>query len=274
MKKWTQKTTLFFSALALSFGCLAAVALADDSKTVTIRIEGNDANVYYGSVTSQTDTIAELMAELDANQDDLTIENASGSYITAINGDVAGSYGIAYDGWQYTINGIAGDSVDSQTFEDGDEILFYYSDEYNTGFQKPEVDLGKLDEGILTFTSQDTVYDENWNATLVENPVVGADVTWYVGEKAYSYVTDEQGQISLDTDVLTAGSHKLQIEKYTDDGMVMVLRFAPDYTVLLENSEESNSDDGVENGMAGWLLLAGLSLTTAGILSRKWIAER
>ena len=96
------------AAFAVVLSSLVVSPFAADEKTVSLRIEGKSETYFYGDVTTNASTVAKLMNEVDAANDNLTITNPTGTYITAINGDKAGSIEpLKYDGWSDIINGVA-----------------------------------------------------------------------------------------------------------------------------------------------------------------------
>lgn len=216
------------AAFAVVLSSLVVSPFAADEKTVSLRIEGKSETYFYGDVTTNASTVAELMNEVDAANDNLTITNPTGTYITAINGDVAGSVAPKYwDGWLYLVNGVElGVPIGEQQINDGDVIVFYYSDEYGShGFAKPVADLSKLGDREITFTSD--AHDKDFNPITV--PVEGAKVTWDGKE----YVTDADGKIVIDKADFTVGDHSVGISKVAEDGVPLVLRFASDYKITV-----------------------------------------
>lgn len=212
------------AAFAVVLSSLVVSPFAADEKTVSLRIEGKSETYFYGDVTTNASTVAELMDEVDAANDNLTITNPTGTYITAINGDVAGSVAPKYwDGWLYMVNDVESSvGIGVQQIKDGDVIVFYYSDEYGShGFAKPVADLSKLGDREITFTSED-----NSHITV---PVEGAKVTWDGKE----YVTDADGKIVIEKADFTVGDHSVGISKVAEDGVPLVLRFAPDYKITV-----------------------------------------
>lgn len=61
--------------------------------------------------------------------------------------------------------------------------------------------------------------------------IVGATVTWYCDEVAFTYTTDAQGGIYVEKTALTSGNHRVGLELTREDGTPAMLRSAPDYTV-------------------------------------------
>lgn len=273
-----KKKTAFFTTLTLLVGTFSVSAFAAEEykgaeKTVTVRIEGKNSTYFYDKVITSADNVADLMTEISEADNGVTVVNESGTYITQINDDVAGSIApVYYDGWSDMINGISPMvGIAEQTIVDGDVIVFYYADEYGShGFARPVMDTSKLDEGIISFTTDG--YDSSYNPVTL--PVEGATVT--IGET--TYVTDEEGIIRIDTATAAAGTYGISIEKVADDGMPLVLRFASDATITLpEYEKETEPDDELENGtedkdagdfntsaVAGLLLAAGVAITMTG----------
>lgn len=219
------------AAFAVVLSSLVVSPFAADEKTVSLRIEGKSETYFYGDVTTNASTVAELMNEVDAANDNLTISKQSGKYgdyIDAINGDKEKSIEPAKgDGWMYIINGVAPSvGIGEQQIKDGDVIVFYYSDEYGShGFAKPVADLSKLGDREITFTSD--AYAEDFS--LITVPVEGAKVTWDGKE----YVTDADGKIVIEKADFTVGDHSVGISKVAEDGVPLVLRFASDYKITV-----------------------------------------
>lgn len=227
-RKDMKKIISAIAAFAVVLSSLVVSPFAADEKTVSLRIEGKNETYFYGDVTTNASTVAELMNEVDAANDNLTITNPTGTYITAINGDVAGSVAPKYwDGWNDIINGVAPSvGIGEQQIKDGDVIVFYYADEFGShGFARPAADLSKLGDREITFTSD--AYAEDFS--LITVPVEGAKVTWDGKE----YVTDADGKIVIDKADFTVGDHSVGISKVAEDGVPLVLRFASDYKITV-----------------------------------------
>lgn len=110
------------------------------------------------------------------------------SYITEVDGIAAGMFG-GWDGWNYRVNGKSPSvGINDYALADGDAVLLYYG---MFDMQIPEVAYA---DGVLTFTSTDTTYDDGGNPTEQVNPIVGATVRW---DDAV-YTTDENGQVTID----------------------------------------------------------------------------
>ena len=131
-RKDMKKIISAIAAFAVVLSSLVVSPFAADEKTVSLRIEGKSETYFYGDVTTNASTVAELMDEVDAANDNLTISNPSGTYIESINGDKAGSIEpVKYDGWSDIINGVAPSvGIGEQQINDGDVIVFYYVCEY------------------------------------------------------------------------------------------------------------------------------------------------
>ncbi len=271
-----KKFATFVMAVLLSIGSLSVFAAAEDEINVTLRIEGVDENFYYDTVTTTDTNLGDFLEQLGSDNDNINIvmeDGGYGRYLTEVNGDKAASYG-AYSGWLFIVNGAdPGTGMDNVMLKDGDEVVLYYGDPYGAGFQFPEADLSDIENGVITFTSKDTVYDENYNPSVVVNPVENAVVKWYSDDAGFTeYTTDAEGRITIDKELLTNGEHKVTIERYDDTGVPTVLRFAPDYTVAVDTDIETAdfADPAVYAGV-----MAAMAVIFAGaIISKKEAYDR
>ena len=211
------------------------VTVPEKPKTMTVklRIEGINENLFYDDVTvpytSENLTVQDMIIYADEQNENLTVVGADGAspYITSINGDAAGAFS-GWDGWLFTVNGIeAATGINGVNLADGDSVLFYYGDPYGVGMQYPEVDLSEISKRVIRFTSADTSYDLDYTPVVTVNPVAGATVFF----EGTEYVTDDEGKITVQRDLLSEGVHAIQIEKKAENGLPLVLRFAPDFTV-------------------------------------------
>ena len=245
-------------AMAIALMILTAVfmfsvaASADGTITAVVRIEGDESNIYYDKVEYEADgkdvTVADILSSIDS----VKITGAEAGFITDVDGIKGGKYG-GYDGWYYLVNGetpMVG--VNDFKVNDGDSIVLYYG-----GFpcQIPYMVKDRVsDDYILKFMSKDTEYDKNWNPTVVENPVVGAEVT--IGDKKFT--TDDKGEISIGPDgyPIIGIEESIQIEKKDQTGAPAVLRFAPDYkesftfvgqAVSTEIDNQSDTDSSAQS---------------------------
>lgn len=251
MKRLTKKVVFILMSLLMVSAIFPANAFAaDKTMNLTLRIEGINENVFYDSVEvpyTDTLTLQEALAFVDSEDDSISITGIDAAYITDVNGDTAGHFG-GWDGWLYTVNGVeAAVGIDGMQLADGDSILLYYGDPYGVGMQYPVADTADISKGIIRFTSSDTKYDADYNATVTVNPVVGATVTWSNGDVTADYTTDDNGEISIDKDLLTQGDHAVQISKFSDAGIPLVLRYAPDYTVNVSEVVPADNTAGDED---------------------------
>ena len=232
MKKM-KKIAAFIAALAMIAGAAAYSAAADGNETITVsvRVEGLEEAMYYNRtfVTAAGSTVTELLQAVSEAEDspEITIKQASfGSYVSDVNGLSEFTHG-GMSGWNYRVNGLSPMvGIDEYKLENYDEVVCFYGDPFGIGMQYPIANLsGLLKEGVVTFTSIDTTYDEDWKPVETENTVEGATVT--LGKKTYT--TDGSGQIFLDTEDRVNGPFALQIERFDGEtGIPTVLRFAPD----------------------------------------------
>ena len=240
MKLFKQTLSVLLAVLLL--GCTALVAFAAEGDiTVSMRVEGIKDCLFYGDVTvADGATALDALKAADAASDDLTLtvtESEYGAYLAGINGLFAGSQTTkGWDGWMFRVNDAAVSvGIDAYTVKADDVVVVYYSDEFGeTGMMYPVMDDSKLGEGKLSFTSVVTEYDENWNAVEKTVAVTGYTLIWD-GQKI---TPDEAGVVTLTAAQLGAGDHSVQIERYAENGLPTVLRFAPDYTVTIDAKEE------------------------------------
>lgn len=235
-----KRTTSVILCLVMLLCCFTCAAFAaDETVSVKLRVEGIDSCLYYGDVTVRNGATAyDVLKTADESSDEITVtayDSTYGKYIAGINGIFAGSYTeMAWDGWLYRVNGEEpAVGISAYTVSDGDSVVIYYGDPYNTGMQYPTVKTDKLSDGKLYFTSLDTVYDENWNAETKEVVVTDYTLIWGWGDGQTMELTpDENGICAIPDVVLTDGEHSVQIVR-TDSAtdLPTVLRFAPDFTV-------------------------------------------
>jgi hypothetical protein len=236
--------TAFLLVFAMLPGIFAAAA---EEISVSLRIEGIVNTLFYDTleIPSAGDvTLQQAILYADEQNSDLSIVGAQGDapYITEINGEAAGFFG-GYDGWLYRVNDEdASVGMQDIVLKDGDSVVLYYGDPFGAGMQYPFADTSDIGDGVLRFISKDTTYPEN-EPVVTQNPVSGATVIWYDtgGVEAARYVTDENGEVTIDAQYLSAGSHRVGIERTKDDsgevGLPTVLRLAPDYSVTVGSGE-------------------------------------
>lgn len=249
MKNLTKKIlfTLLTAALLLGVSGIAASADAAPSMTITLRVEGTGANLFYKTeAVPYTDslTLQQALLYIDQQESGLTITGLNSGYIASVNGENAGKFG-GWDGWNYSVNGIVPSvGIDSCALKDGDSVVLFYGDPYGVGMQVPVADTSKLTDGVIKFVSSDTSYATG-SPVVTVNPVAGAKVTWHYGNTSAVYVTDKNGEIKIDAAQLTAGAHGVQIAKTNDAGLPLVLRFAPDYTITVTQSATTTTATAV-----------------------------
>lgn len=241
MKNKSKKAIISFieaSILAVSMpmAVFATASPSNETLEINIRIEGIKENIccdtFNVPVTDDVLTAADALSFADASDDSFEITGIDSGYITCINNDVAGSFK-GYDGWLYTVNGVeAPVSISEYTLNDGDNILLYYGDPYGVGMQFPKMNYNN-ESGTLTFKSIDTVYDADWNASTVENPVEGLTVTWN-NDSDLCFVTDKNGEIKLPNELLTPGTYYISYEKKAENGIPLVLRSEPELSITAD----------------------------------------
>ena len=233
---------ILFNSVSVSTTAYAV----ENTMNITLQVEGIDENLYYHTLEipyKDRLTLQDALSYIDLKEESLSITGVDNAYITDINGETAGKFG-GWDGWLFKVNGneaMAG--IDSTILNAGDTIVLYYGDPYGVGMQYPKADTSKLKNGILRFTSSDTTYDENNNATVTVNPVIGASVIWYYDDLSETYVTDNDGEIKIKQEQLTQGNHVIQISKYHNTGIPLILRFPPNYSISIEGTDLVEIED-------------------------------
>ncbi len=239
MKLFRKSLSVVLAALMLLTVFSVAAFAADTDVTVFLRVEGIKKNLFYNNVTvSDGATVADVLNAAAAADESFTVVIGTGDYglfLTEINGEVNGSMTEkGWDGWQYRINGVGGMGVGYDTVKDGDSILFYYADEWgDNGFAYPQIDVSALnDKGELTFTVTEGSYAEDGTYTETEAALTGYTLYW----DGKAVTPDENGVAKISAAGMKKGDHSVQIEKTAKNGLPLVLRFAPDYTVKTEMS--------------------------------------
>ena len=245
MKKIKRIIAIMLVMLMLA-GISAICALADESETicVAIRIEGIGKALYYNRnfEVPEGATVLDLMEKLNETDDTPEVDIADsvyGAYIGRIGELAEMDYG-PMSGWSYLVNDESpAFGISMFELSDGDSVVVYFGDPFSTGMQYPITDLSKLySDGIISFTSIDTEYDEEWTPIITENPVSGATVTL----NSVTYTTDEDGGIKISDKTGLAGFRALQIERYDGEtGVPTVLRLEPDFEMYVPFAD---TDDG------------------------------
>lgn len=239
--KMFKKSLSIILAVIMLLGCTSVMAFAsEDDVTVSLRIEGITECLYYGDVTvANGSTALDVLKVADESDDSLSVvavDSEYGAYIVSINGITAGTYTtMMWDGWSFMVDDVA-PSVGVSAFivADGNEIVMYYGDPFNTGMQYPIINTENITKGEISFTSMDTVYDENWNAVVAECPVKDYTLVWGYNGETVEITPDENGVCKVPYKYLSIGEHSVQIARYdAKTGLPTVLRYAPDFTVSI-----------------------------------------
>ncbi len=263
--------------LMLGWGTAASAA---GKTTVSVRIEGISACLYQGHITMEGSqvTVKDVLLALDQREAGLTIDGLDQGYISAVNQQAAGTFG-GWDGWSFMVNNeISMVGVADALLSDGDSLVLFYGD-YPT--QVPIVDTSRLASGVLRFTSKDRIFAADGSSTVQIQPIVGATVTWYdKHNQPHTFVTDEQGAVTIPKALLTEGEHVIQIEKgKTVEGksgqVPVVVRLPRNYTVKVSAlSSKTNSlppktgADGREILMATGLVAVAMVLVSLCVRKR------
>lgn len=206
-------------------------ARLEEEIEIELYIQGLEGYIVETPLLTDARYLDLVVEDLAASLDSLSVvfeDSSYGAYLKTVNDVTAGKFG-GYDGWLYRVNGVEPSvSMGDYEVQPKDVVEIYYGDPYGeAGFQFPEV---VYEDNVLTVYSMDTVYDENYNASVVKNPVVDALVR--VDWDLIADRTDENGQIYT-SNLLTPGEYTLYIEKYDDRGCPLVLGWHS-YTITIE----------------------------------------
>lgn len=260
------KKPRLLTVLLLSLTLLLTLPAAAEEQTVTVRFEGALSNLYYETLplSTGTATVLDVLKQADETSDSLTVEGLAAGYIYAVNGERAGQTDRGWDGFGVRLNGayISFDSLASTTVKDGDEIVVYYADEFGDGLIVPILDAADLHRGVLRFYTERP--DDKGGYTV--EAIAGAEVRWYCGDAYVSFVTDRDGTVKIDSDLLFSGDHRVGIELWNDEGVPLLLRPAPSFGV--------NVPTNVGDSPLLYICLALLTISAAGILALALTAKK
>ncbi len=223
---------LILCTLLLGSMCTAAAEelLIIMAPTVSVRIEDMDKNLFCGAVDykpGMTALDAALAAIDQAGLEATTsVSPYGGMYISAIGTRQEGAFG-GYEGWMYYVNGESPMySIANCPMEPGQQLLVAYAD---MSVLQPLVEAAWVKGRLQVTVSADvTAYDENWNATVTRQPIVGATVT----VDGTALTTDEAGAVTVPAESAAKEAVSLQVEQYGEEGLPLVLRLDPSF--LLE----------------------------------------
>ncbi len=241
MKQFRKTLSILLTALML-LSCIPVFAFGANQISVKLRVEGIDKCFYYDDVAVTAGSTAyDVLVKADDESEALTVTayvSEYGVYVSAINGLEAGTQTKkGWDGWQYHVNDAdPGVGMDAYSVKENDSIVIFYGDEWGeTGMYYPSV---SVKEGKVSFPCVVTTYDENWTPVVKEENVTGYTLVWGYGNgKTKEFTPDEEGVCEIPAYYYTNGDHSVQIVKTAENGLPMVLRFAPDFTVAVEDAD-------------------------------------
>ena len=248
MKKTAKIISASLATLLITSSAVTAFAAEEKDINVSLRIEGIDSCLLYNSYElSEGSTASDLIQYADKLSDAITVTGAENGYITDVNGETAGKFG-GWDGWQYTVNAVSPSvGVNDYTLKNNDTVVLYYGD-YPCFI--PQIDTSALyTDGKLSFTAEQTTYDNDWNPTV--STVAIADMT--VTFDGHTYTTDENGSITLSKADFTSGEHSVQVAKKNANGAPAVCRYADDFTVSIARENTINVSLRIEGPEACYL---------------------
>lgn len=226
--KQTIKRAVALGACILTLALLLLSALptrAAENMRVSVRIEGVSKTYFSGDVTLAAGSNAMQAVVAAAEAASISLTGAENGYISAVADETAGAFG-GWDGWMYRVNGKDQPvGLGDYTLAEKDSVVLFYGG-YPTQFPRMS-----LEGTVLTFVSDDLAYDDNYNATLVVAPIVGATVT--VGDR--TFVTDDKGQV--DIGALADATYPVQITKKDASGAPVVVRMENASVTLKRETE-------------------------------------
>ena len=235
MQKFRKAVAVALTAMAIAgFTALPAMASEDEAICVSLRIEGVEETIYYNNQIEMPagSSIADLVAAINDMDDAPDIEYDSSWYIQKIGDLAEHDYG-GWSGWSFRLNdGELTSGINENFLANGDEVVCYYGDPWGEpGMQYPIIDISRLfTDSVILFTSIDVEYDDDWTPQLSENPVEGARVV----VKGATFMTDENGAITIADKTGISGFCSVQIDRFDDEtGVPTVLRFAPDFEIYV-----------------------------------------
>lgn len=248
MKKTAKIISASLATLLITSSAVTAFAAEEKDINVSLRIEGIDSCLLYNSYElSEGSTASDLIQYADKLSDAITVTGAENGYITDVNGESAGKFG-GWDGWQYTVNAVSPSvGVNDYTLKNNDTVVLYYGD-YPCFI--PQIDTSALyTDGKLSFTAEQTTYDNDWNPTVSTVAIAGMTVTF----DGHTYTTDENGSITLSKADFTSGEHSVQVAKKNANGAPAVCRYADDFTVSIARENTINVSLRIEGPEACYL---------------------
>lgn len=234
-KKYLSLTLVVIIFVTIILGS-SSLAVVSEELNIKLRVEGISENLFYDEVSVESTgdlTVKDFLESVNEQYPDLNIEGLDTGFISGVKGESSSYFG-GWDGWYYLVNMVAPSvGVSDYVLENNDSIILYYSD---MATQRPIIDLSDIKNGNIKFTSADVTYDDDWNEIININPVVDATVT--IATFDDSFVTDDNGVISVGE--ISKGEYAISIEKYAEEivnekSLPLVLRFAPDYSITVDN---------------------------------------
>lgn len=252
------KKSRFLILCILALSLLLSLPTAADEGSVTVRFEGAQSNLFFGTLplSGQVTSVYDVLKQADEASDTLAVKGLSAGYIYAVNGETAGRTARGWDGFGVRLNGtyLPFDRIRETTVKSGDEIVVYYADEFGEGLLLPILDQTELLKGELRFFAE--IPDDDGSYSV--EAIVGAEVRWYCGDAYVSYVTDRDGRVRIDPDLLFSGEHRIGLELTNAEGVPLLLRPSPAFSV--------NVPTNVGDSPMLYVCIALLAVSAIGIL--------
>lgn len=225
-------TLLVFILMGVAAACQGGAPAEKAGPTVSLRVEGISEPLAYDPAwpLTQDASVLDLICAL-LDRRDIPYDVESG-YLLGVGNDAAGAFG-EWDGFLFYLNGAEQTSPPGTYLpKEGDEILICYADPSAEAPTQPvNITAQRGSDGLVTLTvlGGTMMYTQEMEGHLEYTPV--GDVELTVDE--VSYLTDGNGQLTLDETLSAKKSLSLQAEKYTEDGKPLLIRLAPDFTLSL-----------------------------------------
>ena len=202
--KITKKAIALLITIAMLCATMSIAAAADADSTITVHFSllGDDAHgenehteydywISYQEYTLQSGSTALDLFKAAMDDFGYTYDDSNG-YISSIE-DLAELTNGPRSGWMYRINGKFTDAMDKVTLCDGDRMLFFYTDDYNT------INWSGVPSGV-----NDVIAQIDAIGTVTEQS--GAAIENAAG--AYNKLSDEDKLLVENLDVLEAAQMK------------------------------------------------------------------
>ncbi len=292
-KRFAGKSLAAITAAALAMVPVTSL-YADEEKTMNLYVKIVAAGTIFDEslavpYTTETLTAGQVFSYVDEQNDSLTIKGIDTDFITEVNGIAGGQTETGWDGWMFWTNKNTGEvyqwakggstpgvGINEYEMTEGETLILYYSDQFVSGYQFPEVTYSVSEAGdyAIAFTSEDTTYDAAGNASVATNPVTGmkAQVT-LMNDETLDLDVDGEGKLNLTADQIAGNeSFLVRVSKVSEAGIPLVMEttFPFDVTKDMARYEKDQPAAGDTTPVLALSLLLGAS--AAGLVMKKKLA--